>query len=226
MPTTTYFLDAWKELGDGTRIYPYTGVKGDKKGLFSVNFTNDNKKFEGVSEVQLRAMFDGGHFNKRGTVRMISLNAEIGGQRNAFAPTHYLGTRLSNGSTSEEQAFSAPPLKLFASEISDGQNFHEGAEARVTVNAYERSSTARAACIAHYGHSCQVCDLNFERLYGEIGRGFIHVHHLVRLADIRSEYEVNPIRDLIPVCPNCHAMLHQSEPPLLIAELRSRLYNA
>ena len=54
-----------------------------------------------------------------------------------------------------------------------------------------------------------VCEFNFEAFYGERGKGFIHVHHLSSLAEIGQEYEVDPVNDLRPVCPNCHAMLHR-----------------
>ena len=70
---------------------------------------------------------------------------------------------------------------------------------------------ARKKCIEHYGAKCAVsnCGFDFEKLYGDIGKGFIHVHHLTQLSDIGQGYEVDPIKDLRPVCPNCHAMLHQ-----------------
>lgn len=53
-----------------------------------------------------------------------------------------------------------------------------------------------------------------EKQYGNIGKGFIHVHHLVPLSAIKQDYQLNPNTDLIPVCPNCHAMLHRTHPPL------------
>lgn len=98
----------------------------------------------------------------------------------------------------------------------------EGAAQKITVNAYERNREARAICIKHYGPRCSVCGLSFEDFYGEIGRGYIHVHHVVSLASIGTSYVVDPIRDLRPVCANCHSMLHTSEPALSIDELRRR----
>ncbi|WDD98490.1 HNH endonuclease [Thalassomonas actiniarum] len=116
----------------------------------------------------------------------------------------------------------APP---FANEVTDEvihkANFPEGAIKQVTVNAYERNSRARAACIAHYGACCQVCKTDFEKVYGNIGKGFIHVHHKIDLASIRESYQVNPIKDLIPVCPNCHAMLHTETPAMTVEKLKS-----
>jgi hypothetical protein len=99
----------------------------------------------------------------------------------------------------------------------------EGAVQKVLINAYERNRQARAICIKHYGLQCSVCDLSFEDVYGDIGRGYIHVHHVVSLASVGRSYVVDPIRDLRPVCANCHSMLHTSEPPLSIDELRRRL---
>jgi 5-methylcytosine-specific restriction enzyme A len=110
-----------------------------------------------------------------------------------------------------------------AEEVRNPERFAEGATRRITVNAYERSEEARAECILHHGARCQICGFDFEARYGEIGRGFIHVHHLCSLASIGAEYKVDPVEDLLPVCPNCHAMLHRREPPLSPGELRDLL---
>ncbi len=64
---------------------------------------------------------------------------------------------------------------------------------------------------------------NLGEQYGEIGQGFIHVHHLKQLSDVGEGYEVDPVADLRPVCPNCHAMLHRNNPPLSIDELILRM---
>ena len=101
------------------------------------------------------------------------------------------------------------------------ETFTEGSKKTVTVNAYERNSLARKLCIKHHGTACSVCDLDFSEKYGELGKGFIHVHHLLELSVIKGEYTVNPITDLRPVCPNCHAMLHRTKPAISIEELKS-----
>lgn len=85
----------------------------------------------------------------------------------------------------------------------------EGAKKTIAVNAYERNPAARNSCIKAHGVKCTVCDFNFEAIYGERGKGFIHVHHLRSLAEVGQEYEIDPVNDLRPVCPNCHAMLHR-----------------
>ena len=92
---------------------------------------------------------------------------------------------------------------------------------RVEVNRYEQDPDARRACIAHHGTSCAACGFSFEQKYGEIGRDFIPVHHLVPVSQLGSSYELDPISDLIPLCANCHAMAHQGVgTPRTVAELR------
>lgn len=121
-------------------------------------------------------------------------------------------------------SFSDPSSDIFhPDELTDPGSrgtYREGASKTVTVNAYERSPQARKECIAHYGCRCSVCDFDFEKVYGEIGSGFIHVHHLKQIADIKEEYELDPIEDLRPVCPNCHAMLHKRRPSYSIDEMK------
>lgn len=96
----------------------------------------------------------------------------------------------------------------------------EGKVSRVVVNAYERNATARRLCIEHYGTSCYVCGFSFETIYGSEFEGFIHVHHLKELSEIGEEYTVDPIKDLRPVCPNCHAIIHQRRPAYSVQEVR------
>lgn len=100
------------------------------------------------------------------------------------------------------------------------RKFREGTNTQITANVYERNTQARAACLSHYGYSCVICGFNFEKQYGDMGAAYIHVHHLKPLATIGSEYEIDPIRDLRPVCPNCHAMIHKREPPYTIEEMK------
>jgi 5-methylcytosine-specific restriction enzyme A len=112
-----------------------------------------------------------------------------------------------------------PPL---AEEI-ETKTFPEGASHQVTINTYERNPEARTICINHYGLNCFVCGFNFKNTYGIIGEGFIHVHHLKPISEIGRGYKINPIKDLRPVCPNCHAMLHQRKPAYSIEELKTIL---
>lgn len=102
----------------------------------------------------------------------------------------------------------------------------EGAAKTVMTKVYERDRGARLKCISHWGWQCFVCLFDFVDDYGELGEGFIHVHHLKPLAEIGEEYMLDPVVDLRPVCPNCHAMLHRSVPALTIEVLQAHMRRA
>jgi len=111
-------------------------------------------------------------------------------------------------------------IEIYPDDIED-KNLFEGAKKQITVNAYERSSQARKKCIEYYGTKCSICNFDFEKNFGDIGKGFIHVHHVKPLSEINEQYKINPIEDLRPVCPNCHAMLHKKIPAYSIEEIRN-----
>lgn len=98
----------------------------------------------------------------------------------------------------------------FAEELNEYQSttFTEGAKRTVVVDAYERDPKARAQCLAHHGYRCAVCGLSMHERYGDVAKDFIHVHHLHPLGSIGEAHQVDPATDLIPVCPNCHAVIH------------------
>lgn len=97
----------------------------------------------------------------------------------------------------------------------------EGAKRQFITTSYERNSRARRDCIAHYGASCIICGFDFGKTYGHQFEGHIHVHHLQQVSDIGESYLVDPVKDLRPVCPNCHAALHLGRStPYTIEELK------
>lgn len=108
-----------------------------------------------------------------------------------------------------------------------GEQIIEGAKKTITVNSYERDPKAKKICKDYYmklyGHiSCQVCGFDFGKEYGPEYANKIHVHHIVPVSEIGEEYVVNPINDLIPVCPNCHMILHVGE-GISVDELRKKI---
>jgi putative restriction endonuclease len=119
-----------------------------------------------------------------------------------------------------------PGRTRLAEEVSFGGRLLEGAVCRITVNAYERNPRARDKCIEHYGPNCSICGFNFGAVYGPLAEGFTHVHHLKPLSEIGSEYEVDPVADLRPVCPNCHAVIHLDGQNRSIEEVRALLSEA
>ena len=115
---------------------------------------------------------------------------------------------------------------LLPDEALSPEMYPEGACQHVYVNRYERNRKARARCIEVHGAVCQVCRFDFEKAYGEIGRGFIHVHHKTPLEQITEAYEVDPVKDLVPVCPNCYAMLHRDRNAMMsVEELKQIIAN-
>lgn len=104
-----------------------------------------------------------------------------------------------------------------------GVTYTEGAVQQVLVDRYERNPEARGACIAHWGTRCTVCSFDFGEKFGPLGEGFIHVHHLRPISTTKQRHDVDPIADLRPVCPNCHAMLHRTSPPMGIDALRQHV---
>lgn len=109
------------------------------------------------------------------------------------------------------------PLEEVQETLAEGES--EGAALLKVVKHYERSRINRAACIEIHGTDCKICDFSFGDVFGEWGDGFIHVHHIVPISEMGGSYTLNPAKDLIPVCPNCHAMLHRKRPPFLPQEL-------
>ncbi len=103
------------------------------------------------------------------------------------------------------------------------KQYEEGKKTQVLINRYERNPVNREICLAKNGYSCKICGFNFEATYGEIGKKFIHVHHIETVSSHGGQYLLDPATDLIPVCPNCHAMLHRKDPPFLPGEIEEVL---
>ena len=105
-------------------------------------------------------------------------------------------------------------------EISESHDYVEGATYTFEANACERNAEARLRCIEHWGLNCCICGFNFEAAYGSLARGLIHVHHLEPLSENRTEHKVDPVADLRPICPNCHAVIDWGGHLRTIKEMR------
>lgn len=99
----------------------------------------------------------------------------------------------------------------------------EGAVRQITVNAYERDPEARRQCIEAHGTTCCICGFNFGAVYGPEAEGYIQAHHLRPLSESGGRHVVNPIEDMRPVCPNCHAVLHLGGKCRSVEEVRQML---
>lgn len=107
--------------------------------------------------------------------------------------------------------------------VTEPDSYKEGKVSYVHAIGYERNQEARKVCIEHHGCKCAICGFDFEETYGPIGRSFIEVHHLVPIHERKEEYVVNPVKDLIPLCSNCHSMIHRRNPVYSLEELKSIL---
>lgn len=102
----------------------------------------------------------------------------------------------------------------------------EGAKSRVEVNRYERSRFNRALCISIHGSDCAACGLSMSSVYGDLGKDYIHVHHMTPVSKMGEGYVINPATDLVPLCPNCHAIVHREDPPISLDRLRTSIADA
>ena len=104
--------------------------------------------------------------------------------------------------------------RMEAMEIGDegeqgGQGVIEGTPVWRTHRTYERDSRNRARAIVYHGNTCLGCEFSFDNFYTpEHAREYIEIHHLHPLSE--GPRVVNPYEDLIPLCANCHRMVHRN----------------
>lgn len=103
----------------------------------------------------------------------------------------------------------------------------EGARIQITATAYERNPENRAKCLSKWGTTCQICGFDAAKVYGSEFEGLIHVHHIEPLCEVGQAHTIDPENDLIPVCPNCHMILHSKKSGGVYSpdEVRSMLNN-
>lgn len=94
----------------------------------------------------------------------------------------------------------------------------EGRKVAIYTTKYERSARNRKEAIRIHGTKCMICGFDFEEVYGELGKGFIEVHHIKPISELEGEVKVDPGTDLICVCSNCHRMLHRYRDEIVTVE--------
>lgn len=204
---------AFIKLFEGKQIFTLSS-----KSHFTLDLVDTDKK-------EIRFIMSTGKSNRMNRSDIESLLYTI--NENPHKEERYKTTQFKKGFN---QSYFLALLKLYDKnekgqklKINEYKKFAEGKSKYVPVTIYERSKYARKECLKYYGYNCYVCDMNFENMYGEIGRKFIHVHHLIELSLIGKEYIVDPIKDLRPVCPNCHSMLHKTIPAMAVEDLQQLL---
>ena len=127
-----------------------------------------------------------------------------------------------------DAAFTAPTAAGAAADQSnEAIEFESGVEGSKVlrfVATYERNARLRRQAIAIHGLACACCGFDFGRAYGEYAAGLIHVHHVVPVSTLGGAMEVDPSTDLVPVCANCHLVIHRRrDATKSIAEVREML---
>lgn len=104
--------------------------------------------------------------------------------------------------------------------LGEFESREEGKPSRVYSTRYERDPKLRQQAIEIHGVTCKGCGFNFGETYGEYAKGIVHIHHVVPISELQEVCLVNPGTDLVPLCPNCHAVVHRFKSRTLsIAEL-------
>jgi predicted HNH restriction endonuclease len=118
-----------------------------------------------------------------------------------------------------------PRSNVYKKKNEEEPDFSEGKVSESHCTKFERKKANRLACLSVHGYKCAVCGFDFEENYGEIGKEFIEVHHIIPLSQIRKEYIINPVKDLIPLCSNCHSMIHRKRDEAIPIKEFKRIYN-
>ena len=222
-----------KRIGDGDRLY-LMRLGMDPKGIVG-------------SAVALGAPFEGEHWDTERaaageTGLFIEANFDFIAaepvvalselERAPFSEMHWTpqasGTRIPSEAAAALDQLWARKTGAGAAMGPDemlGDGLVEGASLSVTVNAYERNAVARRRCLEHYGAKCFVCGMSFGESYGSFALGYMHVHHVRPLSALGDAHVVDPVQDLRPLCPNCHAAIHLSSPLMTPEALRAHVTN-
>jgi 5-methylcytosine-specific restriction enzyme A len=107
-----------------------------------------------------------------------------------------------------------------AEDFADKWNRGDGTPQTFLGTRYERLKSLRSQAVRLHGTTCFACGFSFEEMYGDIGKGFTEVHHVFPLASVGEAHPVNPLTDLVPLCANCHRMIHRNpKEPLTVDQL-------
>jgi predicted HNH restriction endonuclease len=101
--------------------------------------------------------------------------------------------------------------------------FYEGKLLQVLVNRYERDPKAREACLRFHGRWCKGCGMNFKKVYGNDIPDIIHVHHTKPISSYSNKTTTDIAKDLVPLCPNCHSVVHSTKKPMNLSDLQKRI---
>ncbi len=149
------------------------------------------------------------------------------GKRLAIAPREYQVDVTSLRATGRITERSAALLDALLDGVipidSNNPSVLEGGRQEARHRRIERSAVVRARALECHGTNCSVCGFSFAEVYGPLGEGFAEVHHLTPLANLTERVLVDPVKDAVVLCANCHRMVHRRCPPLSPDELRQAM---
>lgn len=102
------------------------------------------------------------------------------------------------------------------------ESLSDGNASKRFTTVYERNPRLRKQALLVHGTTCKACGFNFKKFYGEYAGDFIHIHHIRPVSD--GVMIIDPEKDLVPLCANCHAIVHRRKDKVLtIEELRTMI---
>lgn len=114
----------------------------------------------------------------------------------------------------------------YAPDYEDLESREEGEKRKYYVSYYERNPINRQKAIEKLGLRCEVCKMRFDEVYGNLGKGFIHVHHKKPISKVNKSFRPDIEKDFAILCPNCHSMVHRPKDKTLSVEDLKRIYDS
>ena len=143
-----------------------------------------------------------------------------GGEDNPPYISHDFKNLVFSPGPTQENLFVEEPSEIPAL---PAKPIFEGSAYQIEATKFERNPEARRLCIERHGSTCRTCGFDFAKSHGDVADGYIHIHHLTPISEIAEKYQIDPIVDLVPLCPNCHAVAHLRTPPYGVEEIRAFL---
>lgn len=174
----------------------------------AVIFKNDEGYYEKIPETQKLNYFRVG-------VRPISADvfADIAVAAALTEPRHIIGDIKNEAMHVENEADEESLV-----------SYQEGKKSSKFVTIYERDQRLKKLAKSYHGTTCYACGFNFEDFYGEYAKDFIHIHHVVPVSEFGQSKVVDYKTELVPVCANCHGIIHRKKDRTLsIDELKSMI---
>ena len=219
------FTSPPKKLKGRAIIGWYIDAKAYKEPLVTNGIERYMKRINEFSKYNLICKYENGKLLDEEERRYTIPHART--EKDGFGESQVYYARGENGKKIKENA-----IKYIVECINDNKKtyfddekkYTEGGESKYTVKLNKRNREAREKCLEIHGYKCNICNFDFLESYGEVGRDFIEVHHIESITKTSGvEYEIDPKKDLIPVCSNCHSMLHRKRPAYYPKDIKAIL---